>query len=208
MSSQKNKNKKIKYIVGIDEAGRGPLAGPLSISAVCLPKEHLFLKQKIKDSKKLSPTKRKEWMNTLNTRKKLKEINWEHVFVSAKVIDKKGLSFVIKSSIVTLLRRLNLNANNVEVRLDGGLKAPGHFLYQRTIIKGDERESVIALASIIAKVRRDIYMEKIAQKFPAYKFEIHKGYGTHLHRQKIRTYGPSAIHRKTFLRSILTSVKK
>ena len=89
------------------------------------------------------------------------------------------------------------------VLLDGGLKAPREFIYQKTIIKGDEKELSISLASIAAKVTRDAYMTKLAKKYPAYGFEIHKGYGTKKHREAIKKHGPSEVHRMSFLGRIL-----
>ena len=93
---------------------------------------------------------------------------------------------------------MKLNPKNCEVRLDGGLHAPAEFKNQKTIIRGDEKEKIIAWASILAKVSRDSLMRKASRKFPEYGFEIHKGYGTARHRSAISKHGLSPLHRKTF----------
>jgi ribonuclease HII len=96
------------------------------------------------------------------------------------------------------LNKIKLDPNKCQVLLDGSLKAPKEFINQKTIIKGDEKEKIIAWASILAKVSRDSIMTKYHKKFPQYGFQIHKGYGTDKHRTAISKYGLSEIHRKTF----------
>ncbi len=128
-----------------------------------------------------------------------KEIfNYSIIHISNKTIDKKGLSFCIKTAVGKGIEKLKLNPKNCQVLLDGSLKAPAEFKNQKTIIKGDEKEKIIAWASILAKVSRDALMTRAGKKFPRYGFEIHKGYGTTRHRLAISAHGLSPLHRKTF----------
>jgi len=196
----------MKYIVGIDEVGRGPLAGPVTVCVVAC-EENLYKKLKRdsrlpkagQDSKKLSPEYREKFA------KVLKEIKISHavVHVSHKTIDAKGISFSVRKAIAQGLKKLNLNPKQCDVRLDGSLKAPVEFAKQKTIIKGDEKEKIISWASILAKVSRDHLMTRFGRKFPQYGFETHKGYGTLYHRKAVVKHGISAIHRKSFLSSFL-----
>lgn len=130
--------------------------------------------------------------------------------MSAKQIDKIGISICIKNLIkkhLTFFDEKLYKAAEAMILLDGGLKAPAHFQNQKTIIKGDEKELVISLASIYAKVSRDSYMKKISKKYKysSYLLAKHKGYGTKDHLEKIRLHGISDIHRKTFCKLLLKS---
>src|SRR3989344_4808776 len=168
----------MKYVYGIDEAGRGPLAGPVSVGVFGAEKkmEKWLLKNifenKLRDSKKLSPN---------------------------KIIDENGISKAVRLGIS---KSLSPKVLKCKIRLDGLLKAPPKFKNQKTIIKGDEKNVFIACASIVAKVSRDRLMCQLAKKYPKYGFEIHKGYGTVLHRTLIKKYGLSVIHRKTFCKNL------
>lgn len=191
----------MKYIVGIDEVGRGPLAGPVTVCiVVCKSKIYSKLKRDKslpplgKDSKKLSSKERETYAKYL----KHIGISYAVTHVSNKIIDKKGISFAIKKAMSNGIKKLKLNPKNCQVILDGSLKAPVQFKNQKTIIKGDEKEKIIAWASILAKVSRDKLMSKSAKKFPGYGFEFHKGYGTEEHRRVISYRGLSVFHRKTF----------
>ena len=187
-----------KWHIGIDEAGRGPLAGPVSVGAVMVKSDFDFsIFKNLKDSKKLSESKREEFFEVIN-----KKIKYKVVMVSNKIIDKKGISYAIKFAIKSLLKKLNPNIKNTKVFLDGSLKAPEEFT-QETIIKGDEKIPAISLASIMAKVTRDRYMKKISDKYPAFNFDIHKGYGTKGHIEAIKKHGPSELHRKSFISRII-----
>ncbi|MEI6490201.1 MAG: ribonuclease HII [bacterium] len=187
-----------KWHIGIDEAGRGPLAGPVSVGAVMVKSDFDFsIFKNLKDSKKLSESKREEFFEVIN-----KKIKYKVVMVSNKVIDKKGISYAIKFAIKSLLKKLNPNIKNTKIFLDGALKAPEEFM-QETIIKGDEKIPAISLASIMAKVTRDRYMKKISNKYPAFNFDIHKGYGTKMHIEAIKKHGPSELHRKSFISRII-----
>lgn len=194
----------ITHIVGIDEVGRGPLAGPVTLGACVV---HVSLTRKnfklIKDSKKLTSQSREVWYQKMLELQKEGKINFALASISPKQIDTKGLSWAIKTALERSIEVLNLNPKTTMVLLDGGLKAPKIFKYQKTIIKGDEKEFSISLASIAAKVTRDREMTKLAKKYPVYGFEVHKGYGTLKHRAAIKKHGPSKIHRMSFLRSLL-----
>ena len=190
--------------IGIDEAGRGPLAGPVSVGAVAAPfrRPPLTFFPKIRDSKQLSAQKRRAIYAELKSAKKRGELIFSCSFVGATTIDKKGISYAIHLAIKRTLKKLNLTEREIRVLLDGGLRAPAHYKYQETIIRGDENETLIALASIVAKVSRDEKMERLSLKYPNYQLEEHKGYGTAAHVRSIRKHGPSPLHRKTFLKNI------
>lgn len=205
----KNKNKnKFKYIIGIDEVGRGPLAGPVAVGACLISVSKIkslqdkgFFKG-IRDSKKLSEKKREEWLGKIEELKMKGDLGYSVFFVSNKMIDKKGISQCIKSAIENSLKKLKAEPLKTMVLLDGGLRAPNKFIYQKTIIKGDEKEPIISLASIAAKVARDRKMVAYSKKFPQYGFEIHKGYGTKKHYKKIKENSFCEIHRKSFCKNL------
>ncbi len=213
-----------KYVIGIDEVGRGPLAGPVAIGAVMMPYKAyikgyagtLSLQGKgggFMDSKKLSSKKRSEWVKFLRNEKREDRLYYCTAFSSAGKIDSLGLTKAITQALEKCLIKLTQKAANREGKsaeltskdflllLDGGLKAPRVFSYQKTIIKGDEKESVIALASIAAKVRRDKYMVQQDMRYPGYYLAEHKGYGTAKHRAQIKKLGLCALHRRSFLKS-------
>ena len=197
---------KSSYTIGIDEVGRGPIAGPVAVgSFVVLDKKALRLFTKVKESKQLKEQDREEWFKKIEKVRDEGLVDFSVVFQSEKIIDKKGLSFAIKNalriSIDELVKRNNLKKENIKVLLDGGLHAPKEYINQKTIIKGDEKEKIIALASICAKVLRDRKMKKFANKYPGYRFEVNKGYGTKGHYEAIDKYGLTDLHRRTFLKN-------
>lgn len=207
---------KCEYVIGIDEAGRGPLAGPVAVGVCCVHiqkyKEVLKDTKKIKnkDSKKLSHKEREEWFEIITKWQKEKKIHFQVSLIDSKIIDTKGISFAIRSGIEKSLKKVTdnfkeINPEECMVLLDGSLHAPEYFNNQKTIIKGDEKEPIISLASICAKVMRDRYMQKMAKKYPEYKLEIHKGYGTVLHINLIKKHGISGMHRKSFCTNIVKS---
>ena len=202
------KKNSTKYIIGIDEVGRGPLAGPVAIGAFKMPADFdgkYF--GKIRDSKKLTPEKREAIVEKLKILKKKKIVDYLVCFQSSKQIDKLGLSKAITNCIESGMKKLKVKPQECLVLLDGGLKAPKKYKNQKTIIKGDEKERAIAFASIVAKVSRDCLMCKYAKKYPEYCFEIHKGYGTKKHRELIAKNGLSAEHRKCFCKNIIFDIK-
>ncbi|MDQ5930744.1 MAG: ribonuclease [Bacteroidota bacterium] len=199
-------------LVGIDEVGRGPIAGPVSVGVFVCDKIVLNKLIKngptiLKDSKKLTKDKREQWFKYIGGCVKLGICNFSVSSVSAKEIDKIGIVKSIQKAMDTSLSKLSssckLKAVSCQILLDGSLKAPSQYKNQRTIIKGDEKEPVIAIASIMAKVTRDRYMAIMAKKHPAYGFMGHVGYGTKEHYKAIKQHGITDIHRKTYLKNIL-----
>lgn len=193
----------MKIIIGIDEAGRGPLAGPVTVGAFGAKDKigkwilkNVF-ENKLRDSKKLSKKKREEIYKKLLILKKEGEVVFSVSHISNKIIDREGINKAIKIGIKKSLFSLKATPSNF-VRLDGLLKAPSEFKTQQTIIKGDEKDIFIACASIIAKVTRDRLMRLLGAKLPLYGFETHKGYGTLLHVEILKKYGLSEAHRKSF----------
>jgi ribonuclease HII len=195
--------KQQKTLIGIDEAGRGPLAGPVAVGVVVVPKNFDWkLISGVGDSKQVSPKKRAEIFYRVKELKKEGLLDFVVVMGSAKEIDKKGIAVVIKGCIERALNKVKADPKKCFVKLDGSLKAP--LVYsQETIIKGDAKELVIGLASICAKETRDTYMREIAMQFPAYDFAVHKGYGTKRHRDLIKRYGVSDEHRQSFCRNCI-----
>ena len=193
---------KAKYLIGIDEVGRGPLAGPITVAAVyCSAASAKDIFQGIKDSKKLSAKQREEW------RRKFKILNFKFKIiystasVNNQIIDTIGINkatdLAIKKVISNLKRKIAATPSNCFIVLDGLLKAPKKYP-QETIIKGDEKIPIISAASIIAKVTRDRKMIRFHKKFPNYHFNFHKGYGTKLHYEMLKKFGLSFIHRKSY----------
>ncbi len=199
-----------KYLVGVDEVGRGPIAGPVAVGAVCVDVAHAKTKLSsaeyralfsgIKDSKKLLSIRRESWFAKILAAKKNRALNFVVTFISAKEIDAKGLSQSIKKALQKSLKKVAPDPKKTQVLLDGSLYAPAEYKNQKTIIKGDLKEPIIGLASIVAKVMRDRQMVAYAKKYPQYDFEIHKGYGTKKHYEKIKKYGLSPLHRRSFLK--------
>ncbi len=196
-----------KYTIGVDEAGRGPLAGPVAIGAVLVPVgfKKWPLKRGLRDSKKLSEKKREEvfkWM------KEQEEIKISVALVSAEAIDREGIVPAIKKGIAGTLNKIlakfpgeSWNILEVRLLLDGNLRAPEEFTNQKTIVRGDESELSIALASIAAKVTRDRHMCRLTDTYPQYNFAQHKGYGTKAHIEAIKEYGLCKIHRRSFCKN-------
>jgi ribonuclease HII len=194
----------VRFLIGIDEAGRGPLAGPVSIGAVIVRKDfNTKILKGVRDSKKLSEIQREVWFKKLKQWKKEGKLDYSVALVGSTIIDTKGISHAIRKGISRCLKKLEADHRYCSVLLDGSLYAPKKFLNQKTIIGGDDKIKIISLASIAAKVTRDRKMKRLAKIFYKYDFHIHKGYGTKLHRQKILKFGPSEIHRMSFLSGLL-----
>jgi len=202
-------------LVGIDEAGRGPLAGPVAVGTVKISKTSFDALKKFlkdypvgKDSKKMKEKERAFWYEKILEARKKKLLDFKVGFSSNLVIDKRGIVKAISLALEKNLNSLSLMGEKVLVKLDGGLKAPEKFTYQETIVKGDEKEFVISLASVVAKVERDKLMRKLSLKYPSYSLEVHKGYGTLKHRQALKKHGLSKLHRRSFCRFYLQNSHK
>lgn len=189
-----------KYVAGVDEAGRGPLAGPVVAACVVIGADFEINSDDLKlvaDSKKLSAKKREKLFSIIKEKALAVEIS----VVSEKVIDKIN---ILQASLLAM--RQSIAACQVKpdfILIDGNQKIPKISQEQKTIIAGDATVFSIAAASIIAKVSRDYLISEAAKKYPEYAFEKHKGYGTKLHLEMLEKYGPCPIHRQSF-----TPVKK
>lgn len=204
---------KTYFVIGIDEAGRGPLAGPVVVGGVMMRipnakfqmlnfrghKDNLLFDmyhsalRGIRDSKKLSLKQRERWFTKLTGNS---EIAWAVARVYPKIIDRINISQATNLGVWRVYQKLS-GAKLTPALLDGSLFLPSH-IPQKTVIRGDEKIPVIAAASIVAKVTRDRLMLRLHKKYPQYRFDIHKGYGTKLHRAMIKKYGRSEVHRKSF----------
>jgi ribonuclease HII len=187
------------YVIGIDEAGRGPLAGPVAVGAVCTPHNlNLFgLFPTLNDSKKLSEKKREAIFAELENHP---DISWCVEWGSVEEIDDEGITRSVAKAIERAVRALLPDPSRGTIFLDGLLKAPKEY-EQETIVKGDATVPAIMLASIIAKVSRDRLITELSDRHPEYDFARHKGYGTAIHMEKITLYGLSPLHRKTFCKT-------
>lgn len=198
-------NMKIRYLIGIDEVGRGPLAGPVMVGAVLVPVEFDWaLVPGVGDSKRVSAAQRHRIAALARELKGTGRLDYEVAAVRAQRIDTIGITVAIKEALsralAAVVERHAVSPAQVLVKLDGGLNAPSEYRSQETIIKGDATEPVIGLASIVAKVTRDTHMERLATQraYAAYGFAAHKGYGTKAHRAAIVAHGLSREHRASF----------
>lgn len=192
----------MKYVVGVDEAGRGPLAGPVAVGIVRAPEGFDFLATfpGLNDSKKLSEKKREAIFSVLIELAEAKAIQVAVVLKSAKEIDARGIAAAIRNAVAEGVAKLLPNPAEGKVWLDGSLAAPAEYA-QETVVGGDGLVPAIMLASIAAKVSRDRHMVRLSGEHPAYDFAKHKGYGTAAHIQAIRERGLSAQHRRSFCRN-------
>ena len=181
----------IEVICGVDEAGRGPLAGPVCAAAVILPKGLVI--PGLNDSKKLTDKRRRELMPIIKER----AIAYGIAFASHEEIDEIN---ILQATFLAMERALEQLKIRPELALIDGNRQKDFGINVETVIKGDSRSANIAAASVLAKVTRDDYMEAMATEYPGYGFEIHKGYGTKAHYEALRNLGPSPIHRMTFLK--------
>lgn len=189
-----------KFLIGVDEAGRGPLAGPVAVGVVKVA-TNLDIRAAfpgVNDSKQVSESLRETIYKEMEARAKAGEISFCVRLAHASTIDRIGITEAVKKSVWSGVRSLAPDATAARVLLDGLLHAPDEY-EQETIIKGDAKEPVISLASIAAKVRRDRLMKRLALAYPEYLFEVHKGYGTKKHYEALKRLGPSDIHRLSFL---------
>lgn len=180
-------------IAGVDEAGRGPLAGPVCAAAVILPQGLQI--PGLNDSKKLSDKKRRELMPVI----KEQALAYGIAFASEAEIDEMN---ILQATFLAMKRALAQLQVKPDLALIDGNRETDFGLPVKTVIHGDGLSANIAAASVLAKVTRDDYMIDLSQKYPGYGFEIHKGYGTKAHYAAIRELGISPVHRKTFLKNL------
>jgi ribonuclease HII len=198
----------MNFTIGIDEAGRGPLAGPVSIGMFATDNKRALwilknlFNDRLRDSKKLSEKKREEIYKKLLILKKQNLVYFSVSHASNKIIDKYGISNAINLGINKCLKNLHSfygrKMSVISIKLDGLLKAPREYTKQETIIKGDEKNIFISCASIVAKVERDRLMTRLSKMYPEYALHKHKGYGTSIHTKTIKKFGLSSIHRSSF----------
>ena len=194
MRAYENEYDMFEYICGIDEAGRGPLAGPVVAGAAILPKDAQILY--LNDSKKLSASKRDELYDEI----KEKAIAVGVGIVSPERIDEINILQATYEAMRIAIKELGVTP---DILLNDAVTIPGVETKQVPIIKGDAESVSIAAASIMAKVTRDKIMEEYDKMYPEYGFAGHKGYGSAAHIEAIKTYGPSPIHRKTFIKNFI-----
>lgn len=183
----------VKLLCGVDEAGRGPLAGPVCAAAVILP-QGLEING-LNDSKKLSEKRREELFSVICQ----EAISYGIAFAEVEEIEELN---ILEATFMAMNRAIEKLSLVPELALIDGNRSKGIKVPARAIVKGDSKCADIAAASILAKVTRDRYMLKMAEQYPEYHFEKHKGYGTKLHYEALREYGPSPIHRMSFLRKM------
>ena len=181
-------------IAGVDEAGRGPLAGDVYAAAVILPKNLII--EGLNDSKKISEKKRDMLYDII----KEKAVAWAVATASVDEIDEYNIRNATYIAMNRALRDLKTKIDYVLV--DGDAIKDCEYPYS-CVVKGDSKSASISAASILAKVTRDRYMLTLAEKYPEYQFEKHKGYGTALHIEMLKKYGASPVHRKTFIKKFV-----
>ncbi|MBR4509303.1 MAG: ribonuclease HII [Ruminococcus sp.] len=181
-------------ICGVDEAGRGPLAGDVYAAAVVLDDETLI--DYLNDSKKISESRREKLYDEIIDRAKA------YCIATATVEEIDRLN-ILEATMLAMKRAVEGLGIKPDMAMVDGNRLPELDCPAQCVIKGDATSASIAAASVLAKVSRDRYMRDIAEKYPQYGFEQHKGYGTALHCEMLRKYGPSEVHRRTFLKKIL-----
>ena len=183
----------VSLICGVDEAGRGPLAGPVCAAAVILPRNTEIAG--LNDSKKLSEKNREKLYDEICE----KALSFGIAFASVEEIEQLN---ILNAAMLAMNRAIAQLEPQPELALIDGNRSSAIEINSRCVIKGDAKCADIAAASILAKVTRDRYMLEMAEKYPEYHFERHKGYGTKLHYEALREYGPCEIHRPSFLRKM------
>ena len=182
-----------RIVCGVDEAGRGPLCGPVCAAAVILPVDCEI--EGINDSKKLSEKKREQLFDVITE----KAVAYSIQMVDAATIDEIN---ILQATFLAMRTAVESLAVKPDIALIDGNGKPGLDIAEITVVKGDAKSVSIAAASILAKVTRDRYMMEMAEKYPQYHFDKHKGYGTKLHYEALREFGPSEIHRLSFLKKM------
>lgn len=183
----------VERICGVDEAGRGPLAGPVCAAAVILPRGLEI--EGLNDSKKLSEKKRDKLFDAIRS----EAVSYGIAFASVEEIEQVN---ILNAAMLAMNRAIEKLSVKPTLALIDGNRDSAINMSSRCVVKGDAKCADIAAASILAKVTRDRYMLEMAVKYPEYHFEKHKGYGTKLHYEALREYGPCEIHRLSFLRKM------
>ncbi len=197
----------MKYVIGIDEVGRGSLAGPVLVAALAVPvglRVANYELGKLRDSKKLTPKRREAWSKFICKHPRLA---YTIARVYPRQIEKRNISRAANLAALRAFNRLSANLRlrvaRCRIFLDGGLYLgnadSSRKFGARTIVRGDEKIRVVAAASVVAKVSRDKGMVRLGKKYRQYGFEINKGYGTKAHLAAIKKHGPSEVHRLTFV---------
>ncbi len=181
----------VQVICGIDEAGRGPLAGPVCAAAVILPQDLVL--PGLNDSKKVPDKRRRELYDVITAQ----ALAYGIAFASQEEIDEIN---ILQATFLAMKRAVAQLSLRPDLLLLDGNRETEFGIPVQTVIKGDSKSANIAAASILAKVTRDRYMEQLAQEYPQYGFEVHKGYGTKRHYAALQEYGPCPAHRMSFLR--------
>ena len=182
-----------ELICGVDEAGRGPLAGPVCAAAVMLPKGLVI--PGLNDSKKLSDKRRRELFPIIQQ----EAVSFGIAFASQEEIDEIN---ILQATFLAMRRAMEQLNPQPEFALIDGNRETDFGVPYKTVIKGDSLSANIAAASVLAKVTRDNWMMEAAEKYPGYGFEIHKGYGTKAHYAALKKLGPCPIHRRSFLKKL------
>ena len=180
-----------EIVCGVDEAGRGPLAGPVCAAAVILPRDLEI--EGLNDSKKLSDKRRRALFEQITAQ----AVSYGIAFATEQEIDEIN---ILQATFLAMRRAMERLTVRPSIALIDGNRETDFGLPVRTIVKGDSLSANIAAASILAKVTRDDFMMQQAELYPQYGFDVHKGYGTRAHYDALRQYGPCPIHRKTFLK--------
>ena len=181
----------VEIVCGVDEAGRGPLAGPVCAAAVILPKGLEI--EGLNDSKKLTDRKRRELFDVITE----KAVAYGIALVDEKTIDEIN---ILQATFLAMRQAIEKLSVQPQLALIDGNRVPKSGVCERAVVKGDSLSASIAAASVLAKVTRDRLMEEYAEQYPEYGFEVHKGYGTKRHYEALREVGACPIHRMTFLK--------
>lgn len=199
------KTTKTAHFIGVDEAGRGPLAGPVAVGVVSIPTHFpLSFFEGIRDSKELSEEAREAWALKAQAALSL-GLHYSVCFSSSMQIDRLGIVAAVEEASAKALAALDVRLKRACVFLDGALAAPEGAGQCKVSVRGDVCEPLVSLASILAKVYRDSAMERFSRRYPEYGFERHRGYGTPEHYAAIREHGLCAIHRRSFVTLELSS---
>lgn len=183
-----------KLVCGVDEAGRGPLAGPVCAAAVVLPKGLIL--EGVNDSKKLTEKKREALFDVITQQ----ALDWSVAFATVEEIEEIN---ILNAAMLAMKRAVEGLKNPVDFAIVDGNKKPPLNIDCEAVVKGDANSMSVAAASILAKVSRDRILRQYAVDYPQYGFEKHKGYGTKAHVEALKKYGPCEVHRPSFLKKIL-----